>query len=84
MTERTCKTCEYAVPRYDGSGRRFCNGPHRYRFSDVRGGYTDPTNCEYERWSFWRWLGFDTCGPSGRYWLKAAVRIPPKVSARDE
>jgi hypothetical protein len=84
MTDRTCATCEYRIPVINGDGGAgYCNGPQRERYDKLRGLHQVPATVEYERTRFWRWLGFNTCGPEGNYWYPAKPLGTPPSSIDD-
>lgn len=58
-----CRTCLYYVP-----GVWECD--RRKSWNVVCGVISSRRTCESERTRFWRWLGRDTCGPEGLYWIQ--------------
>jgi hypothetical protein len=76
---KTCKSCRHGMLAWKNDNR--CFRPGHPTFDLIRGASTSQqvSTCEYERWWFWRLLGFDTCGPEGRYWeAEPPLGSPPK------
>jgi len=81
---RLCRDCGHFQPWsfVAGMSEAWCRRPKR--FDLARGAKTDPRTCAFERAKLWRWLGLDTCGPDGRYFVavdRASNHRGPKADA---
>lgn len=66
--EKLCFDCRHVFGRRDLASchRRACT------VDVIYGPQRRVTTCEFERSRIWRWLGFNTCGPDGRYFEPVA------------
>lgn len=74
---RVCAECEHcAISCFAAThGQKSC--VRRTRQSNIHGTVDVVHTAEYERAWLWRFLGFDTCGPEGRFWKKRKPLCPP-------
>jgi len=73
----TCISCEHSWTWTRPSFRR-CGRDGSGGYDVVEGQKPrQPTSCNSERSRLWSALGFDTCGPEGRYWEPQIERLPP-------
>lgn len=75
---KVCLNCAHCWRGFMGVGPT-CD--RRKSFNLVQGEVVNSRSCLFERSRLWRWLGLDTCGPDGRYFVKRVIPAPPNAGS---